>query len=182
MSAIAFLPFKASIMNLSFSSSGFPASVIYITRSASFIRVFDFSTPILSMASCVFLMPAVSVISSITFPSDMHSSMASRVVPSISVTIALSSPYRRFKSDDLPTFGLPTIAVFIPFFKIFPLTELFIRASISLQDFFNPFKYSSSLSGSRSSSAKSMSTCKCDISSRRLFRIWLMLSERCPLS
>ena len=43
----------------------------------------------------------------------------------MSVTIAESSPVRLFKRDDLPTFGLPRMTVFIPSVKIFPFFELF---------------------------------------------------------
>ena len=48
------------------------------------------------------------------------SSIISLVVPSIAVTIALSSCKIAFNKEDFPTFGFPIIAVFIPSFKIFP--------------------------------------------------------------
>ena len=38
--------------------------------------------------------------------------MLSRVVPGIFVTMLLSSPSSALTSEDLPTFGLPTIATF----------------------------------------------------------------------
>ena len=57
--------------------------------------------------------------------------MISLVVPAISVTIALSSPVRTFKREDLPAFGLPTITVFIPSFLILPSSEVSIKALIS---------------------------------------------------
>lgn len=59
-------------------------------------------------------MPASLILSSIT----------SRVVPAISVTIAFSSPTRILSKEDLPAFGLPTITVLIPSFNIFPLSAL----------------------------------------------------------
>ncbi len=40
--------------------------------------------------------------------------MLSRVVPCISLTIALSSPIRQLSSDDLPALVAPIIAVGIP--------------------------------------------------------------------
>ena len=46
----------------------------------------------------------------------MLPSTISLVVPDISVTMALSFSKNVFKSDDLPTFGRPIIAMFIPFF------------------------------------------------------------------
>ena len=46
----------------------------------------------------------------------MLPSTISLVVPDILVTIALSFSKNVFKRDDLPTFGRPIIAMFIPFF------------------------------------------------------------------
>ena len=53
----------------------------------------------------------------------INSSIVSLVVPSISLTIALSSFKILFNKDDFPAFGLPIIAVFIPSLSIFPTTE-----------------------------------------------------------
>jgi len=59
-------------------------------------------TPISSIISLVFLIPAVSIIF-IGIPLiEIYSSIVSLVVPSISLTIALSSFNSKFKSEDLP--------------------------------------------------------------------------------
>lgn len=55
------------------------------------------------------------------------SSMVSRVVPSMSDTIARSSPNRALRSVDLPTLVLPTIATGIPDFKTLPAWKLFAK-------------------------------------------------------
>ncbi len=55
-------------------------------------------------------------------PSLSPSSIESLVVPSMSVTIALSSPKSTFITEDFPTFGLPTITVLIPFRIILPVS------------------------------------------------------------
>ena len=49
--------------------------------------------------------------------------MASLVVPAMSETIALSSFNKAFNKVDLPTFGSPTMATGIPFFKTFPTAK-----------------------------------------------------------
>ncbi len=54
----------------------------------------------------------------------MYSSMTSRVVPGISVTIALDSRNKAFINEDLPTFGFPIITVFKPSLIIRPDSEL----------------------------------------------------------
>ena len=75
-----------------------------------------FSTPIFSTVSSVSRIPAVSIkFKSIPLYSIVPSTI-SLVVPDISVTIALSSSNNAFNKDDFPTFGLPMIAIFIPFF------------------------------------------------------------------
>ena len=49
-----------------------------------------------------------------------RSSIVSRVVPSISLTIARSSPTKALSNVDLPAFVGPTIATAIPFLMAFP--------------------------------------------------------------
>ena len=59
-------------------------------------------------------------------------STISLVVPSISVTIALSSFSNLFKSEDFPTFGFPTIPTFMPSLMSFPFSlsfSIFDKAS-----------------------------------------------------
>ncbi len=56
-------------------------------------------------------------------PMLISSSIVSLVVPAISLTIALSSFKRAFKSVDFPTLGSPTMATGIPFFITFPTAK-----------------------------------------------------------
>ncbi len=65
-------------------------------------------------------MPAVSVSLTGIPESDTCSSIVSRVVPGISVTIARFSFTKKFKSEDLPTFGFPAIATEMPSRIILP--------------------------------------------------------------
>ena len=67
-------------------------------------------------------MPAVSDIFKVTAPSLTLSSITSRVVPAISVTIERSYPSSKFIRVDLPTFGLPAITVSMPFLISIPLS------------------------------------------------------------
>lgn len=60
-----------------------------------------------------------------------NSSITSLVVPGISVTIALFSPKIELSSEDLPTFGFPTITVFKPSLSIFPLSAVSYNFLIS---------------------------------------------------
>ena len=105
-------------------SRGLDESRTTRARSASFICSLDFSTPIFSTRSSVALIPAVSTIFRGMPLIFTNSSMTSRVVPGISVTMALSSPSIRFIRDDLPTFGLPNMAVFRPSLKILPVSAV----------------------------------------------------------
>ena len=76
------------------------------TRSASFEGLFfDRSTPICSTMSSVPRIPAVSTSLRGTPLMLTYSSITSRVVPSISVTMAFSSRRRLLRELDLPTFG-----------------------------------------------------------------------------
>ncbi len=61
----------------------------------------------------------------------MLSSRVSLVVPSISVTIALSSPRSKFNKEDFPAFGLPKITVLTPSLTILPLSKLLINLESS---------------------------------------------------
>ena len=63
--------------------------------------------------------------------------VATLVVPSISLTIALSSFNSKFKSDDLPVLGFPIITVFTPSLNILPLSKLFSKCSNSSFTDFN---------------------------------------------
>ena len=110
------------ITSLSSLSSSLEASSTSSTRSAFSINFFDFSTPIFSTISSVFLIPAVSVSTSGIPFILIISSITSLVVPGICVTIALSSFRSEFRRVDFPTLGFPAITVFIPSFIFFPLS------------------------------------------------------------
>ena len=97
------------------------------TRSASLRAFFERSTPICSTMSSVSRIPAVSTNLRGTPLMLTYSSMTSRVVPSISVTMAFSSRRRLLRRLDLPTFGRPMIAVEIPSRKILPRRAVFSK-------------------------------------------------------
>ena len=123
----------------------FVASNIAIIKSASCAIFLDFFTPICSTSLVVFLIPAVSIkFNGIPFIFT-NSSIVSLVVPSILVTIALSSSNMAFKSDDFPAFGFPIIAVFIPSFINFPLSKLFSSFSNYFSTLFSMFNISFSV-------------------------------------
>ena len=100
------------------------------TKSASFNALRLRSTPIRSTTSSVSRIPAVSISWSGTPRTFTYSSIVSRVVPAISVTMAFSSRNNTFNKLDFPTFGRPTIAVFNPSRKIFPWLAVFSKARI----------------------------------------------------
>ena len=88
------------------------------SASASALRLR--STPIFSTTSSVSRIPAVSISFNGTPRTLTYSSITSRVVPAMSVTMAFSSLNKWFNKLDLPTFGRPMIAVLKPSRKIFP--------------------------------------------------------------
>lgn len=120
---IEFLFFINFNISKSSSSNSLVLSNIANINSASFAIFKAFFTPISSIVSDVFLIPAVSIIFNGIPLIVINSSIVSLVVPSISLTIALSSFKILFNKEDLPAFGLPIIAVFIPSFSILPTTE-----------------------------------------------------------
>ena len=86
------------------------------------------SMPSDSMVSLVSRRPAVSI-SRKRKPSMMiRSSMVSRVVPAISLTMALSSPTRALSKVDLPALVGPTIATRIPFLMALPVWKEVVSA------------------------------------------------------
>lgn len=110
--------------NMSKSSfvSGLLPSNIASKRSLVSNMLLLFSTPIFSTTFDVCLIPAVSIkFISIPFITILPSTM-SLVVPSTSVTIALSSLISLFSRLLFPTFGFPTIPTFIPFLIIEPFS------------------------------------------------------------
>ena len=92
------------------------ASIIKIQTSALSTAARVLITEYLSISSLTLLFllrPAVSI--NVNLPNSLSIllSIASLVVPAISDTINLSSPNNLFINEDLPTLGLPIIAIFI---------------------------------------------------------------------
>ena len=80
--------------------------------------------PKLSTGSELSLIPAVSIKRRVTPRHSTLSSMLSRVVPAISVTIARSRPAKALSREDLPTLVSPTIAAVMPFLTMLPLRQV----------------------------------------------------------
>ena len=114
MMPITSLPLQRSRISLSLSSSLAEPSKTARIRVARSILVFAISTPIASTTSSLSRIPAVSARRSTTLPTRTVSSTISLVVPAISVTIERLKPESIFIRADLPTLGLPTIAVSTP--------------------------------------------------------------------
>ena len=149
---IVVLPFSAFAI---FSSSGSSFELLSITnRQRSAILIFSIarSIPICSTSSETSArIPAVSRRRSDAPFIFIYSSIVSRVVPGISVTIARSERESALRSEDLPTFGFPTITVCIPSRSILPVSKLSISSEILELIRFNFSNTSSSVSGSTSS-------------------------------
>ena len=114
---------------MSLLSSGLEPSTTYIIKSAFKAIFLAFSTPIFSTISSVLRIPAVSIRFKVIPPILICSSNASLVVPSISVTIALSSFARAFNRLDFPALVFPKITVLIPSRIIRPFSAFFTRLS-----------------------------------------------------
>ena len=122
----------------------------------------------------------------ITPSSVTVSSMTSRVVPCISLTMALSSPNKAFNNVDFPAFVSPTMATGTPFLitlparyelASFPMTPSISSASANS----SLLSANSKSSWSEKSSSSSISEAKCNSRSRNAVnsllnppRIWLM--------
>lgn len=119
---IDFLAFILDNIASSSNVNGLLMSNKAIIKSLLFIISLLFSTPSFSTTLFVSLIPAVSIKFSVTPFIVMFPSTMSLVVPSISVTIALSSFISKFNKLLLPTFGFPTIPTFIPLFKSVPFS------------------------------------------------------------
>ena len=120
------------INSLSLSVRDSELSSTSMIRSAASMDSIALSTPIFSTTSSVSRIPAVSISLRVIPPRLIYSSRVSLVVPSISVTMALSVPVSIFMMEDLPTFGLPTIAVLIPSRMMRPSSLVLMSVSISL--------------------------------------------------
>ena len=165
------------------SSSGvipFEASYKNNTKSASSKDCFEYSIPISSTleTDSSSLIPAVSI--KVTgIPKSKVSLRTSLVVPAISVTIALSRFKRVLNSDDLPTFGRPTIATETPCRIIFDVEADFRIVSIEemlLEISSDKYEYS----GSATSSGKSIPATILDNTSIIDFLIVFIFSAKTP--
>ena len=127
-----FFPLISSKIFLSFSSISDEPSSRKITASDSFTRSRLLLIPSFSISSADSeFIPATSV-SSTGYPSTkILSLIKSRVVPGIGEVMDLSSRRRELKSDDFPTFALPTITTLNPLSR----TSLNLNPDIIL---FNP--------------------------------------------
>lgn len=105
------------VFSNNFRSSSLISSLLLstkITKSASSKVFILLLTPICSILSSVCLIPAVSITFSIIPSIFTIPSTISRVVPGVSVTMALSSSISLFRRLLFPTLGRPIIVVFIP--------------------------------------------------------------------
>ena len=123
-------PSAAFIKEMSSSDRGRLLSRSSRTRSALLKASLLRSTPIASTTSDVSRMPAVSVSRRGMPRREICSSIVSRVVPGMSVTMLRCSPRKRFISEDLPTLGLPTMATERPSRRIFPSSAFSSRAEM----------------------------------------------------
>ena len=119
----------------------------------------------------------------------MVSSMTSRVVPCMSLTMARSSCSNWLSRVDLPTFGAPMMATGMPFLTALPVAKESTRRVISFStsvamsmSFWRSANSTSSSLKSSSSSSREVSSSNCVRSSaRRLLkppRIWF-IATRC---
>ncbi len=127
-----------------------------------------------SSRSSVRRRPAVSMKRKSTPSMSRVSSMASRVVPAMSETMARSSPRSRFSSVDLPALGAPTIATPTPCFRALPSEKLRHRVSssapISSMTPRSCVRSANSTSSSEKSSSSSSSEARCSRRSRNACR------------
>ena len=116
--------------------------------------------------------PAVSI--KVTgIPKSRVSFNTSRVVPAISVTMALSKSKSALNKDDLPTLGFPTIATETPCLKMFEVCAFDKTLSILPIVFWNcSIRYE--YSGSATSSGKSIPAVILDKTSKISFLICLI--------
>ena len=136
--------------------SGFDTSNTKIVTSDSAATFFARLIPSISTKSSASLIPAVSVRITGIPPKSKRTSITSRVVPSISDTIATSRFANTFKIVDFPAFTGPIRAIFTPSLicsdNSLSLTSRFILFWSS----FIVFTYPSKTSSGKSSSEKSI--------------------------
>ena len=152
-------------------SKPFVMSTMPSMTSASSIFLNVRSIPIRSISSVVCRMPAVSM-KRYKVPKMLNvSSTVSRVVPSISLTIARSSPKMAFRSVLLPVFVSPAIVTGIPFFMALPRRN--DSVSLPICEIASSISSSSCVlsANSTSSSEKSNSSSKREVMSNNLERM-----------
>ncbi len=164
---------SAKLLNASVSTSGFSTFTIQITVCAFFIASIVRFIPRFSILSSVALIPAVSIRRNSNPSMYIFSSIVSRVVPGMSLTIARSSLRMAFISVDFPTFGLPIIATGMPFLMVFPDANEEVKLSICSFISFAICNNCGRWANSKSSwSEKSSSSSSMERRSRILSCIW----------
>ena len=128
------------------------------------------SIPMRSMTSCVSRRPAVSIKRNNTPLSVITPSTVSRVVPHISLTMALSSCNRALSRVLLPVFVSPTMATGTPFFTALPTLNEPARPDITLSTSLHSCRSSARSAKVTSSSLKSSSSSRSDVSLSNLLR------------
>ena len=138
--------------------------------------------PSRSIASVASRIPAVSINLTHTSPMAILSSMASRVVPAISETMAFSSLIKALNNVLFPALGLPAKTNANPFFKAFPSVNESLNSStfclISVTRSLNSDREANSTSSSPKSNSSSIREVKCNRRSRKDF----ISSENPPLN
>ena len=153
-----------------------------ITISASEIFWNVRSMPIFSMVSEVSRIPAVSMKRYI-MPSIVNvSSIVSRVVPSMSLTMARSSPKMAFRSVLFPVLVSPTIATGMPCFIALPILNESVSFTICFKAVSSNLLSFVRSANSTSSSEKSSSSSKSEVKSTSFERKSRNSFEKPPLS
>lgn len=117
--------------------------------------------PSFSIVSELSRIPAVSIKRTGKPLMLMTSSMVSRVVPAISLTMARSNPSRRLRRDDFPALGGPAMTVRIPSRRKWPCSAVARRASMrdAMSSRRSSRAFSESVSISSSGKSIQASTC-----------------------
>ena len=138
--------------------------------------------PSVSIGSSVWRSPAVSMNLKVYGPMSAVSSMVSRVVPGMSLTMARSCRSRALSSEDLPALGSPTIATGIPRRSAVPAEN--VSASRSTVSRVARVRSARRSRGANvtSSSLKSSSSSSSDASSSSCWRNDSMCRANWPLS
>ena len=135
---------------------GLLASAISSNKSAASICLTVLWIPSTSIWSSDSRIPAVSTSRSGIPRRLMISSIVSRVVPAMSLTMARSKPSKRLSKLDLPTFGSPKITVRTPSRRTRPWSAVASRESTTERTELIRPRSSAPVCGSMSSSGKSI--------------------------